>query len=682
MEKWPERKGCRSVTGWSKPAPLGGPKPVLPKVDLRPVGLISNAWRWGAGVISAGAGLVSILSYTHSLRSKFEADSLAVGGLSAVRWIGISPTVDTATSIGDTIQLAVTATDGRGNALVGAATLWNSSDTSVASVDSGGTVVTRGPGGTAITVTVGDKSVKSRVYVVQRPTGLRITGDSLLRVPEGDRNHAQAHLVDARGYPISGSSPRWQSADPSIAAVDSSGQAVGVAPGRTTFTARVDTMAAQLEVEVYPVASSLTVLSGDGQRAPAGRRVSQPVTVQVVSRSGRPIPGVPVRFVLEEGAGRAEPQADSSDAQGVVRANWTLGGFPGRQTLSVTAEAVASPATVTAEAEPVAANTRITVVSEGLEGPAGATLPEPVAVRVTDTSGVALVDVPVAWSAAAEGSVLASESRTDSLGEARARWTLGPRSGMQRVYVQVGSARTVPRFPVSAVARAGAPVKAAMQGAGKYDGVVGHVLRPPVEIKVFDRAGNVVPGVPVTVLPAQGEVTDSVLTSDSTGRVLVAWTLGRTAGVQHLSARVEGIEKAVEVSARAKAAGPANLAFVTPKAGTAARAVQSLDVDLTDAYGNPVADQPVVFTTKFGTVSPARVMTDARGRAHTRWTPGSKIGKRTLVAAVKGSDARTTFVLEAPEPAAPEKVAVPAKVQAKTAAPAKKQSSKRAVGGR
>jgi adhesin/invasin len=641
--------------------------------------LISHAWRWGAGVISAGAGLVSILSYTHSLKSKYEPDSLAGGGMSAVRWIGISPTVDTASSVGDTIQLAVTATDGRGNALLGAATLWNSSDTSVASVDSGGMVVTRGPGGTAITVTVGGKSVKSRVYVVQRAVGLRIAGDTLLRIPEGDRTNAKAHLVDTRGFPIRGSSPKWQSADPSIASVDSLGQATGVAPGKTSLTARVDAMVAQLAVEVYPVASSLTVLSGDGQRAPAGRRVNQPVTVQVVSRSGRPIPGVPVRFVLEEGAGRAEPLADSSDVQGVVRASWTLGGFPGRQTLSVTAEGVASPATVTAEAEPVAANTRITVVSEGLEGPAGAALTEPVAVRVTDTSGVALVDVPVAWSAADEGSVLASESRTDSLGEARARWTLGPQSGTQRVYVQVGSPRTVPRFPVSAVALAGAPVKASLPATAKYDGVVGRVLRPLVEIKVLDRAGNAVPGVPVTLLPAQGTVTDSVLTSDSTGRVLVAWTLGRTAGVHHLTAKIEGIEKPVEISARAKAAGPANLAFVEPKPGTAARAVQSLDVALTDAYGNPVADQPVVFTTKFGSVSPARVMTDAKGRAHTRWTPGAKTGKRTLNAAVKGSDARTTFVLEAPEAAAPAKVAAPAKAQAKPPVPAKKERSKRAA---
>jgi len=203
------------------------------------------------------------------------------------------------------------------------------------------------------------------------------------------------------------------------------------------------------------------------------------------------------------------------------------------------------------------------------------------------------------------------------------------------------------------------------------------VLRPLVEIKVLDRAGNEVPGVPVTLLPASGTVTDSVLTSDSAGRVLVAWTLGRATGVQHLTAKVEGIDRPVEVSARARAAAPANLAFVTPKPGTASRAVQSLDVDLTDAYGNPVADQPVVFTSKFGSVSPARVMTDGRGRAHTRWTPGSKTGKRTLTAAVKGSDARTTFVLEAPPAATPEKAAGPAKPAAGKAGPAKKENSKR-----
>jgi hypothetical protein len=212
--------------------------------------------------------------------------------------------------------------------------------------------------------------------------------------------------------------------------------------------------------------------------------------------------------------------------------------------------------------------------------------------------------------------------------------------------------------------------KASLVGTSTNEGSVGKVLRPPVEIRVVDRAGNDVPGVLVTLLPSSGTVADSVPSTDSTGRVRVSWTLGRTAGVQRLTARVEGIERAIEIMARARAAAPANLAFVTPKPGTEKRSIQSLDVDLTDAYGNPVVDQPVVFSTKFGSVSPTRVMTDGKGRAHTRWTPGSKVGKRTLVAAVKGTDARATFVLEPPAP--------PPAPPAKAAAPTKKETVKRA----
>jgi hypothetical protein len=602
--------------------------------------------------------LVSILSYTHSIRAKLDGtDSLATEALAhaAVRWVGITPMADTATSIGDTIQLAVTATDQRGNALLGAPTTWSSTDTAVASVDSAGTVVAQGGGATAIMVTIGGKTARTHVYVQQMPAGLRVVGDSMFRVPEGAGGKAAAQVVDARGHEISGLPVRWRSVDPSIVSTDSLGNATGVAPGRTSLLATYGSLVVQVPVEVYPVPASLTLLGGDGQRAPAGRRVSQVVQVQVVSRSGRPIEGVPVRFILDEGAGHVEPEVDSSDAQGIARASWTLGGAPGRQSLSVSAEGVVSPTLINAEAEPVAANTRVVIVSEHLEGPAGGALPDPVAVRVTDSSGVALADVPVAWTTDHDGSIVASESRTDSLGEARARWSLGPKSGLQRAYVQVGNPRAIPRFTVEASALAGPAAGFSLVNSKKYQGSVGAELKPLPELRVVDRAGNPVPGIAVTLLPSSGTVTDSAPATDSTGRVRISWTLGRNAGPQRMSAQVEGVVRPIEISARARAAGPANLTFVTPKPGMANRAIQSLDVDLTDAYGNPVADQPVVFSTKVGNVSPARVMTDAHGRAHTRWTPGTKIGQRTLVAVVKGTDARATFVLEAPIAAVPLK---------------------------
>jgi hypothetical protein len=500
-------------------------------------------------------------------------------------------------------------------------------------------------------------------------------GDSVLRVPEGERALAVAFVADARSQRILGLKARWRSADPAIAMVDSAGNVTGTAVGHTVFIAAHGDMVAQLPVDVYPVPASLTLLGGDGQRAPVGRRVPNPIAVQVVSRSGRPIEGVPVRFVLDEVAGVADPQTAASDAQGVVRATWTLGGVPGRHSLTVSADGIANHTIVTAEAEPVGANTRLAQVTATLEGPAGGSVGEPVVVRVTDSSGVALADVPLSWLAEDGGSIVAIASRTDSLGEARARWTLGPKSGTQRAYVQVGSPRAVPRFVVTASALAGRAASVVAVGAAKREGSVSKVLKPLVELQVLDRAKNPVPGIPVTLLPVHGSVDDSVPTTDSTGRVLVSWTLGRSAGLHRMTARVEGVERPVEISARARPAAPANLAFVEPKPGTANRAVQSLDADLTDAYGNPVADQAVVFSTKSGNVSPARVMTDARGRAHTRWTPGSKVGERTLLAVVKGSEARATFVLKAPEPAVPAKKPVPAQ----KIAPVKKQVLKKAV---
>jgi hypothetical protein len=651
--------------------PVVGSKAEIAPSLRRPHGLISNAWRWAAGVISAGAGLVSILSYTHSIKAKLDGiDSLGTDAMAhaLVRSVRISPLADTVSSIGDTIQLAVTATDARGNAILGAPTVWGATDTAVASVDSAGTVVARGGGATAIMVTIGDKTARTHVYVKQVPTAVKVIGDSAFRIPEGERGKTTAQVVDARGHEIPGLSARWRATDPSVAMVDSLGNVTGNAPGKTSFTVAYDGLVTQLAVEVYPVPASITVLAGDGQHAPAGRKVSQAVLVQVVSRSGRPIEGVPVRFILDEGAGHVEPTTDSSDPQGIVRTSWTLGGSAGRQTLSITADGVANPAVLTAEAEPVAANTRIAMVSEHLEARVGSALAEPVAVRVTDSSGVALADVPVAWAAGDDGNIVASESRTDSLGEAHARWTLGSKAGTQRAYLQVGSARAMPRFVVEATGQAGAVAAVSLLNGKKYEGVVGAVLKPLPEVRVVDKSGNPVPGVPVSLLTASGSVADSTPVTDSAGRVRVSWTLGRSTGVQRLTARAEGLEHTVDIVARAKAAAPANLTFVTPKPGMALRAIQSLDVDLTDAYGNPVADQPVVFSTKFGSVNPARVMTDPRGRAHTRWTPASKVGKRTLTAAVRGSEARATFVLEPP----PEPVMKPAPI-------AKKGSVKRAA---
>ena len=54
-----------------------------------------------------------------------------------------------------------------------------------------------------------------------------------------------------------------------------------------------------------------------------------------------------------------------TDADGRARATWTLANYPGRQTLFATVENVDSALAIIAEADPVAANTRVTALVDG-----------------------------------------------------------------------------------------------------------------------------------------------------------------------------------------------------------------------------------------------------------------------------------------------------------------------------
>ena len=260
---------------------------------------------------------------------------------------------------------------------------------------------------------------------------------------------------------------------------------------------------------------------------------------------------------MAEPTGRIEPDTDTSDADGIVQAVWTLGDRPGRQRSALAVDGEPPIATsLAADAEPVADNTRITP-GEPPSGEVGLELPEPIVVRVTDSTGAPLGDVPVSWEAAGGGTIVADGARTDSLGQARARWTLGPRAGSQRAYVQVGMSRAVPRAALSATAVPGPAASLALVRGAVPRGIAARPLVPAVQLRVADRHGNPVPGVRVSLRPGQGTVAERTAVTDSTGRVEAAWTLGPAAGLQHLTASAQGVEAPLEVTARAMAGTPA-----------------------------------------------------------------------------------------------------------------------------
>jgi hypothetical protein len=595
-----------------------------------------------AASLSGGAALASILSYTSSA-------GIPVPGVPSpalrAHSVTLAPAIDTAKSLGDTIQLAAVVTDSSGTALVGIAPAWTSGDPSIAIVSQAGTVTAQSPGTTAIVVRVGQLEARSRIVVRQVPAALEVA-DSLIRVSESERVPVVAHVVDARGNPIVGADVTWSAPDPAVATIEGA-DLVGIGPGRTLLTGIAGQLQRVVPAEVIPVPGSITVLGGEGQRAPAGKSLPTPVTAQIVSRTGRPMPGVAAVFHSPSAGASPQPATDTSDARGMVQSLWRLGEIPGRQQLTISVDGVAVTPALGAEADPVPANAKVELVAPVPGGQVGDTLP--VGIRVIDSLGIGLADVPVSWSALDGGAVAAPASRTDSLGEARATWKLGPKAGRQRARVQVGNPRTMPAFTATASAGAGAPASVVVKSGDRQLGSVGAALKLPLVLRTVDRHGNTVPGAAVRLEPAAGKLADSSIVTDSAGQAKVLWTLGRAAGLQRMAIRLAGDTAETEATALARPGKPAKVAFMSPpeKARPGRPLPKPLIVQVTDAYGNPLGGQTIIFKPSSGSVVPARGLTDADGRTTVRWTLGPKSRQPELAGTVAGSGVSRTLVLSA-----------------------------------
>jgi hypothetical protein len=509
-----------------------------------------NALKASAALISTGAALVTLLAHAQSWGW---LAGVNVGHRAPpepeVYWLGLTPISDTLESLGDTLHLAAVATDRHGTLLPGRAATWSTDDEQVASVDSAGTVISAGRGAATVSVKLGNLTARSRIFVLPKVRQVRMLPDSVWQGPEGSKRDLEAFGVDANGNALRDRPVEWRTSDTSVARLDPTGRLTAHAAGSATVTATVDGVTGRLELVVQPVPASMGLLGGAGQRATAGKRLGDPVQIVVLSRGGRPVPGALVRFEVPDGWGSTEPAADSTDAKGRARSRWTLGPQPGRQRLTIRVTGLDSSLVAVAEADPVPANTRLSALADNVDGRVDEALAHRVGILVTDTAGAALPDIPVAWSALDGGTVEAVESRTDSVGEAHARWTLGPKAGSQRARVQLGDVRQIP---------------------------------------------------------------------------------------------------ALMLHANARPAAVAQLAFVSPpKTGTAGRALGTLQILATDAHKNPVPDQALVLSSKQGSVSETRVVTDAHGLAKVTWTLGATAGEQTLSAEAAGGNTQTSLMVKA-----------------------------------
>ena len=103
-----------------------------------------------------------------------------------------------------------------------------------------------------------------------------------------------------------------------------------------------------------PVATTISVVSGDGQTARINSAVSVAPSVVVKDQNGSPMAGVSVSFTVSAGGGTVSGGSQTTNASGIATAGaWTVGKTPGANTLSATASGGANPSTqISATARP------------------------------------------------------------------------------------------------------------------------------------------------------------------------------------------------------------------------------------------------------------------------------------------------------------------------------------------
>ncbi|HWP69976.1 MAG TPA: Ig-like domain-containing protein, partial [Gemmatimonadaceae bacterium] len=191
---------------------------------------------------------------------------------------------------GETLTLKATLRDDQGRE-VRDAIRWGSTDFSKATVTQDGLVTGVGTGSVVITAT-SDSRTGSATINVMSPAAVNVN----LSVPVstllvGQVIQAVATATDASGQVLSGKTIGWQSNNPSIATVNSTGEVKGIAEGNVTLSAIIDGVVASTQLTVKGrKASSMSITPSSpsvtvGQQAQLVARVFDQNQVEMTGQA-------------------------------------------------------------------------------------------------------------------------------------------------------------------------------------------------------------------------------------------------------------------------------------------------------------------------------------------------------------------------------------------------------------
>ena len=179
--------------------------------------------------------------------------------------------------------------------------------------------------------------------------------------------------------------------------------------------------------------NSLTIVQGNFQSAQAGLALPTPIVLRVTAAAGTGVENVPVTLVVSDGGGAVNPASGKTDVRGEIKASWTLG--PSSASQSLIATTPGSDA-VRLQAFGILPSDIIIAQGNSQTAKVAAPVPNVIVVRIVGPGNVPMVGVTVGFVITGGGGAITPQSAiTSSLGEATAKWTLGPQPGTNTAFV-------------------------------------------------------------------------------------------------------------------------------------------------------------------------------------------------------------------------------------------------------
>jgi adhesin/invasin len=274
------------------------------------------------------------------------------------------------------------------------------------------------------------------------------------------------------------------------------------------------------------------------------------------------------------------------------------------------------------------------------KGPAGQPLANPFVVKVTDANGIPVPATAVTFAVTAGGGKLSGTQPvlTNTAGEAKTVLTLSTTQALNKVEAR---AQGLTGSPVlfSATAQAGNAKNLAKVSGDAQSGSGGLTLPNPIQVKVTDNLGTVVPNHPVTFTVTsgagsvnQGQPTATVNTN-AQGIAQVNWKLGTPGAAQKLEASSSFNGNALTGSPTTFTATTSPPSKVTLAAGNGqvgsinAPLPKPFEVIVKDGGGKPIGGYKVTFTVMEGNgslngKSTIDAFTNSEGKAAVTLTMG------------------------------------------------------------